>query len=371
MNIEEELSIAKRKISTDSYSMSVGELVSMYKEGELLIHPEFQRFFRWSISQKSRLIESLVLGLPIPPIFVLQRGDGKWEIIDGLQRVSTILELLGILKNKVGENYQQLELTPTKYLPSLLGYHWDSIGENDDKVIPDTLKLSLRRARIDVNIILAANSDIEVKYELFDRLNTGASFATNQEVRNCLIIMENETFFNWLSGLANYEHFKKCLPITEKQSKEQYDMELLVRFLVLRRTTTTGLSAIGDLHSFLNERILQMANDTTLDLQEEARIFNETFDILFNAYEENVFRKYIPVADKHSGPIFLPAFESIAIGVADKISANIATTEDEFKLAYQYLWVNKSNELTSFGMNSSARLSKTIKVGREVFGNEG
>lgn len=370
MTIEDELSIAKKKISTESYSMSIGELISMYKEGELLIHPEFQRFFRWTTNQKSRLFESLVLGLPIPPIFVLQRGDGKWEIIDGLQRVSTILELIGILKDRSGKNYEQLKLTSTKYLPSLSGYHWDSTVEDNDKIIPDTLKLNLRRARLDVNIVLSANSDTDVKYELFDRLNTGASFATPQEVRNCLIIMENESFFNWLSELASYGNFKACLPISENQAKQQYDMELLVRFLVLQKIKTTDFSGVGDIHTFLNEKILAMASSNEFDQPKEAEIFKKTFDLLHSAYEDDVFRKYIPSTQKHVGPIFLPAFESIAIGVAHKFSANKSLDSTAFKLAYEKLWTEKNSELTSFGMNSSTRLAKTIKAGRETFGNE-
>lgn len=371
MTIEEELSAAKKKISTESYSMSIGELISMYKEGELVINPEFQRFFRWSIGQKSRLFESLVLGLPIPPIFVLQKSNGKWEVIDGLQRVSTILELLGILKNKAGEYLPQLELTSTKYLPSLSRHRWDADIDGSSHAIPDSLKLNLRRARLDVNIILAANSDVDVKYELFDRLNTGASFATPQEVRNCLIIMENESFFSWLSGLATDEKFKACLPITEKQSKEQYDMELLVRFLVLRRVKTADLSGVGDLHSFLNDQILGIASSTSLNLEDEARIFKKTFNLLFDAFGENVFRKYVPDSQKHVGPIFLPAFESIAIGVADKFAANKELNLDDFKSAYERLWETKNSELTSFGMNSQTRLARTIRVGREMFGNEG
>lgn len=93
--LSSEIERNRNDIRSDGYSMSIGELLSLYKEGELDIHPEFQRFFRWSDQQKSSLIESLLLGIPLPSIFVAQRDDGVWDVIDGLQRLSTIFNLLG------------------------------------------------------------------------------------------------------------------------------------------------------------------------------------------------------------------------------------------------------------------------------------
>jgi uncharacterized protein with ParB-like and HNH nuclease domain len=82
----------------------------LYEQGEIDIHPEFQRFFRWSETQKSMFIESILLGIPIPPIFVSQRADGVWDVIDGLQRLSTIYQLVGILKDEDGNTVEPLVL---------------------------------------------------------------------------------------------------------------------------------------------------------------------------------------------------------------------------------------------------------------------
>ena len=83
MSLTAEIAKHRAEIRSDAYSMSVGELVSMYKENELHIRPQFQRLFRWSPFQKSRFIESILLGIPIPSIFVYQRPDGVWDVIDG------------------------------------------------------------------------------------------------------------------------------------------------------------------------------------------------------------------------------------------------------------------------------------------------
>ena len=112
MSLDLEIEARRAEIRSDGYPMSIGELISLYRDEELDIHPEFQRFFRWSEEQKSRLIESILLGIPIPSIFVSQREDGVWDVIDGLQRLSTIFELVGVLKDENGEILPPLTLTP-------------------------------------------------------------------------------------------------------------------------------------------------------------------------------------------------------------------------------------------------------------------
>ncbi len=114
--------------------MSIGELVSLYRQSELVIRPEFQRLFRWGSAQKSRLIESLLLGIPLPSSFVMQREDGVWEVIDGLQRLSTILEFMGELRNESTSTLlPPSSLVSTVYLNSLEGvkYGTDDAGENE------------------------------------------------------------------------------------------------------------------------------------------------------------------------------------------------------------------------------------------------
>jgi uncharacterized protein with ParB-like and HNH nuclease domain len=98
MPLLDEIDLRRREIRTDGYAMSIGEWISLYEKNELDIHPEFQRFFRWSDTQKTNLIESILLGIPLPPIFVSQRADGVWDVVDGLQRLSTVFQLIGIHK---------------------------------------------------------------------------------------------------------------------------------------------------------------------------------------------------------------------------------------------------------------------------------
>ncbi len=365
MTLELELSKAEQAIASDSYSMSIGELVSSYNNGEIELNPEFQRFFRWSDYQKTRLIESFLLGLPIPPLFVFQKADGKWELIDGLQRVSTILQVMGELKSKDGTLLDPLILTESKYLPSLDGIAWNENTLGAKGALPDSLKLRLRKSRIDVKIILPKSKEVS-KFELFDRLNTGGSEATPQEVRNCLLLMEDPTFFSWIDELSNHQSFVTAIPLTEKQVKEQYNLELLVRFLVLQNIPEDDARKIADLETYLNEKSLSLAADKTYDRKQASVIFKETFDLLNDLWGDGAFRR--PKSgnnNQFTGPFLLAAFEVIAIGIA----ANLSTVQSKGNVWLQdkvkTLWEN--DMIKSIGMRASQRLAHTIPLGRSHF----
>jgi uncharacterized protein DUF262 len=93
--IDTEIAEARNEIRTDKLDMSFGELANLYESEELVIRPEYQRLFRWTATQKARFVESILLGFPTPAIFVAEDDKGIWELVDGLQRVSTVLEFMG------------------------------------------------------------------------------------------------------------------------------------------------------------------------------------------------------------------------------------------------------------------------------------
>ena len=131
MGLQEEIDEKSTEVESDSYSMSIGELTNIYQDKEMDIHPEFQRFYRWTPLQKTKLIESILIGIPLPPIFVSQRKDGIWDVVDGLQRLSTIFQFMGVLKDEKSEKVPPLVLEKTKYLPSLENKKWQD--SNDEK----------------------------------------------------------------------------------------------------------------------------------------------------------------------------------------------------------------------------------------------
>lgn len=287
MNLAQEIEEKRSTIHTDGYPMSIGELTNLYRDDELDIHPEFQRFFRWSPEQKSRLIESLLLGIPIPSIFVQQRQDGVWDVIDGLQRLSTIFELVGLLKDENDKAVPHLKLIGTKHLPSLAGKRWEGEGES----LSREQQLLVKRSKLDVKIVLR-ESDESSKFELFQRLNTGGSPLSNQELRNCLLIMIDRQFYSWLANLAKDENFRACAAMTERNLDEQYDLELIVRFLVFRNIALPRLKKVGDVGEFITDEISNMARDSNFDRDLEEDAFKFTFRHLATELEDNSFRRF-------------------------------------------------------------------------------
>ena len=152
--LQKEIDMMAKAIKTDSYPMSIGELSNLYQDGDLKINPIYQRMFRWDITQQSALIESILLNIPIPPIYVYQNEQGKWNLIDGQQRLSTIFKFMGILKKDSEDEEEIVESEPlvrTKFLPSLEGKYWD----NEDKSISltDAQRRYIKRAKILINLI--------------------------------------------------------------------------------------------------------------------------------------------------------------------------------------------------------------------------
>jgi hypothetical protein len=366
-NLQAEIDKKRQEIRPDSYSMSIGEWISLYQQKEVEIHPEFQRFFRWNDYQKTRLIESIILGFPIPPIFVSQREDGIWDVVDGLQRLSTIYQFVGILKDDKGNKVEPLVLKATKYLPSFEGKIWEDEQhpEGSLKGLTPTQRLLIKRTKINVNI-LQKESDPSAKYELFQRLNTGGSIANPQEVRSCIIVSLNSQLYKWMKELSENEDFQSCIALNEKSLEEQYHLEILSRFLVLRTIEVGNLKKLGDVDTFFTDGMIAIAQDRNFNCEEEAISFKKTFEILNRSTGAESFRKYNVEKGRFSGGFLLAPFETIALGIAynhSQYDANVNLREKIIEL-----WYN-SEYKSSFGRgkDASMRLPKLIPLGREFF----
>ena len=368
MSLDQEIKARRAEIHSDGYPMSIGELISIYRDDEMDVHPEFQRFFRWSDDQKSRLIESILLGIPLPSIFVSQREDGVWDVIDGLQRLSTIFQFTGDLKGENREKLSPLTLQGTKYLPSLAGKKWDD--SDPEQFIGNPNRLIIRRSKMDVKIILKESSESS-KYELFQRLNTGGSQLSDQEVRNAMLVMVNPDAYHWLSDLGRDENFQNCLTLSERMLNEQYDLELVTRFLVFRTIDEDELRSIGNLGDFLSDRISDMAQSVDFQKMRESEdaAFKSTFALLANSLDERSFRKYDADKGKHRGGFLISAFEAIALGIGYNVQSynsgdGVANIEEKSK----NLWIDSEFlSQSGSGVDTKARLRSNISLGRRLF----
>ncbi|HTF70449.1 MAG TPA: DUF262 domain-containing protein [Edaphobacter sp.] len=339
--------------------MSIGELLNLYRDDELIIHPEFQRLFRWKELQKTRFIESLLLGIPVPPIFVFQDRNGAWELIDGLQRLSTIFEFVGVLKGRAGElgPAGPTMLLGTNFLPDLAGRAWDP--SDSYQGIGKTAQISIKRARIRVEI-LKKESDPIAKYELFQRLNTGGTSLTEQEVRNCTALMINPAFSRWLTSRSENPDFKATTAQTEEALRKQAGVELVLRFLSFRSVPyKQGL----DVHEYLDKSLITLASDQSFPFESEEVVFERTFAVLNSALGEDAFKRWD--GQRFTGKFLMSLFEVVALGA----SRNINDIERQPKPTLflteraKALWSDETFQKNSgAGVRGTTRLAKLLPM---------
>ena len=371
MSLDQEIEKAQRLVRTDSIQMSIGELATMYENAELIINPEFQRLFRWELAQKARLIESILLGIPVPSIFVFEKDDGTWELIDGLQRLSSVFEFMGILLDP--DTRQQVvpsSMVATRYLRSLNNTVWQKHKAIIDPPFDEQIELdkkfqlSIRRSRLNVQI-LKRPSDSHTKFELFQRLNAGGTQANAQELRNSIVVMTDPSFNKIMGDLARNSSFKSMLGLNESQTVKKKDSEYVSRFLVYTYVPYDGTL---DIEAYIDDGLMRVIKE--VDRGRIARDFIGTFDLLMGSLGKNALKRFHE--GKFSGRVGYTTFELIAIGIArnfDKIS-NSANPKQYVKDRFEAIWLaGHPDKLNYAGMRGTTRISKTLPFGTDWFNN--
>ncbi|RUT25229.1 hypothetical protein C0V97_11570 [Asaia sp. W19] len=365
MTLADEIGKARKRVVTDGYEMSLGEVVNLYRDKELVIDPVFQRLFRWGDERKTRFIESVILGIPIPPIFVYQDKDGIWELVDGLQRVSTILQLTGDLQGVRAQELGALVLNGTRFLPSLDGKRWNESAQGAGDGLGQALQIEIKRSRIRVEI-LKAESDVSAKFELFQRLNTGGAKLSEQEVRNSIAVSINRSFYDWIIAQSNNQDFKNATSQTPVALDAQEGVELALRFLAFRNVAyQPGL----DVHEYLDEALMTLASDPKFDMISEGLVFERTFKILNNALGTAAFKKWDGNAFK--GMFLMSVYEVMSTGVSRNLAAIESMQQDRQKSFIQEkaqcLWKNPAfTQNSGAGVRGTTRLSKLLPIAADL-----
>ncbi|WP_159449556.1 DUF262 domain-containing protein [Demequina sp. NBRC 110057] len=365
LNLEDEIEAGRREIFTDSYSMSLGELSNLYRDGELDVHPEFQRVFRWQDTQKTRLIESILLGIPLPSIFVAQSADGAWDVVDGVQRLSTILQFQGLLTDDEGEPMPPIRLEGTRLLPSLEGKQWES--KSPENSLTQAQRLDFKRAKIDLKIVQRQSSP-ESKFDLFQRLNSYGSQLTPQEVRSCILIGTNRDFYYWMLDLASNKDFLATVALSERLIREQYHLELALRFIVFRRMEANAIRRIGNLGDYLTSEAIRLANDTEFDRDAESTAFAKTFAHLNSTAGDRAFKKWNADKGSFMGAFINTSFEVIGMGLGYHANDYDSLDDiDALELAKEFWTKEDYGKGFATGVRAETRMGKSIPMGRQLF----
>ena len=299
MTLEEALQNARNSLTADRLDMSFGELMNMYQADELVIDPAFQRYFRWDQYQRTRFIESLLLGIPIPSIFVAEDDHGRWEIVDGLQRISTMLSFFGSLKgDSASEN--NWKMCEGDLIPEL-----NDLRRQD---LPLKFQLNLKRSAVRIEVI-KWDSNYDMRYELFNRLNTGGAPLTDQEIRNCIFRGTGNELSEELRELSSNPILLKLVRPTERQRSQLYLDELVLRFYAL----LWDVAPNKNLGEHLTEYMRAASRDHSLYAGNKKR-FVKTLKVLDSIDDERVFD-----GKNHA---FSPSkYDGIMIGLAKNLAA--------------------------------------------------
>ncbi|MDT3401064.1 DUF262 domain-containing protein [Mucilaginibacter terrae] len=354
-NLKKQIEEQRNLLNTDRLDLSFGEIISLYERKELIIKPAFQRYFRWHEEQRSRFIESILLGIPIPPIFVAEDGDGVWELVDGLQRVSTVLSFFGLL-NTTDEGIRKKNnwvLTSGDRVETLEGF--------DYLTLPIALQRNIKRATCRVEI-LRWNSSYDMRFELFNRLNTGGSPLTPQEIRNCIYRDISSKFNDFLKELANEKIFKDLISLDYEQYEQLYNEELALRFISL--FNNSGNIRISIAHH-MTEFMKSALENNEFDYRRYRNVFMEVFSLL-SPLKNKIFRQ-------RDGRFATSLYDVITLGVAENL-AFYKTQSPEVILSKIDNEVRQDAVLLKFsrkgGNNQITRIQNRIKEAKRIFSNE-
>lgn len=347
--LDSEILKHRSEVKTDKLDITFNELISMYESKELIITPEFQRTFRWEDERQTKFIESILLGIPIPPVFVAETSESVWELVDGLQRISTILSFFGVLKNDKKNN---LILKSGSLLSEMEGFSIDTI--------PLKYKLALKRAVCRVEII-KFDSRFNMRYELFNRLNTGGLDLSRQEIRNCIFRGLDNKFNTLINEIGSSNKFSDLIYIRNEEKEMMYCQELILRYFALKNK---GASFRTNIQDHMDDYMLEISeNPQNFNFEEEENKINRVIEVI----KKITTQEYSPFKLKTLN-FSTSMYDPLMIVFSEKIDEVEKMSIEEIQEKIVALKNNPEFE-ENIGPSSSSkkRIEGKIKVAQKIF----
>jgi hypothetical protein len=276
-DVEDDLAIPiskdQRNIRTKSVDPEINSLYEKWKRGKLILQPDFQRHFVWDSKKSSRLIESALLSLPLPVIYLAEEQDGREYVIDGQQRLTSFFSFLD---NRFPDG-KPFRLTGLEIFPELNHMAFSDLDERfQDKIRYYEVR----------TITLLNDSDQDLKFAIFERLNTGSVPLNDMELRNCVY---RGQYVNLLKELAEYPTFRSLIGVKDA-SKRMRDVELVLRFAAFYHATY--LKYQPPVRRFLNRDMEKFRFITKEDADELKEAFKNSVQIIHSLFGDSAFRRF-------------------------------------------------------------------------------
>ena len=245
--LEQKYSKEMRQIVSQKIDLPISTLPEMIKE-QIDLNPDFQRRDRWDVEKQSRFIESIIMNVPIPPVFLGEDEYGKYVVLDGRQRLTAIKDFLGNIFKLAGLKV------------------WEDLnGQNYNDLQKKKLAAAITRRFVPAVVILKESSS-QVKYDVFDRLNTGGVIAEPMEIRNAVF---QGGFNKLIRELAEVPEFRRLWDIPSEPGdleknrlyRTMSDVELVLRFFALSEYDRMDMKFKDYLGDYMERRNKEYAKD--------------------------------------------------------------------------------------------------------------
>lgn len=263
----------QRELVTSVVDYNLSTLVDLVVSESIDLSPDYQRRFRWDPARQSKLIESFLMNVPIPPIFLNEDKYGRYSVIDGKQRLNAVVRFLR----------GQLELEGLQVFSDINGKTFEDL--------PRDLQTAIKTRPTLRAVIILRQSDAEIKFEVFQRLNTGGVRLNPQEIRNSTY---TGSLNDLIIKLSTHKKFHKLLGIKDKEKskiyKEMRDAELVLRFFTFRNSWGNFQRLKPAMDTFMNDN-RHMSEVQLSQLKED---FLQTLDVVEAAFGQNAFKRWMP-----------------------------------------------------------------------------
>lgn len=280
---------AERRVITQPVDLSISSVLEQWDLQQLTL-PTIQREYVWDNGKASRLAESLILNIPVPVLYFAETKDAKYEIIDGHQRVRSVVRFL---KN-------EFSLSGLAVLREYKGLRFHQLPDREQRF----LKMRTLRA-----IIISVDSHPSMKFEIFERLNTGAISLNAQELRNSIF---RGSFNDLLHGLVKNPTLRKVLG-TKFPRKRMVDEELLLRFFALRALLSSYRTP---LKRFLNDYMMSVKDAEPEDLGLLTQTFESSIQCIADIFGDAAFRNLTPEGDPSESTVNRALFDAQMLAVS-------------------------------------------------------
>jgi Protein of unknown function DUF262 len=341
----EQLAKERRRVDFDTYDVTVDELIRRVSSHRIDIAPAYQRQFRWDDRRQSALVESVLLGIPVPPLFMATNQEigvqNRWEVVDGLQRLLTLVNFAGDDATRKAASLSSAPLALAE-LDKLTSFDGCSFSD-----LPDDIQSTLFDRPLKV-VVLNDKSDLQVRYDLFERLNTGGIRLTPHEIRECVYRGE---FLTLLTELSQDPSFHTVVRLPAARWKDGTPQDYVLRFFAFTEHYQRFDHLVDE---FLRNFVADAAKSPEIDRRQQ--LFHRTFEFLAACFPEGVKTR------KGATPVNL--FEGLSAGAALALQRR-----PHLSLPHELGWVRSEElrRLTTGATNSRARVRGRVEFCRDRF----